>query len=83
MFELKLIIYPYGSKGEYVATAEGVDICEMKEEIPSMILEALTDAVSGEYYVEMLITRKEQYYDCDDAWVEVDLENKTVKIGGM
>lgn len=63
--------------------SEGNDVSVLKEGIDELIVNTVLDSKrdSGKYFVEMMITSHEEYYDSDECEVYVDLSQKKVVYG--
>lgn len=90
MYKLELTIYPIADCGKdlkhgepLVVSYEGNDVYEMKKDIDATILRAMRElnANDGETFVKLLIEHNGEYYDHDEQWIFVDLENNCVKHG--
>lgn len=81
-YEMILFIYPVDKCGEDLqkgspveVSAKGTDLYELKCRMDELILSSLC---GGKCFVEMRITKDGMYHDCDEQWVEVDLNEKKV-----
>ena len=60
--------------------AKGNSVCLLKESINWRLVSKLLESKkeSGKYFVEMVITVGDKYYDSDEGEVYIDLSNKKV-----
>ena len=72
---MTLSIHSFGDVLSVSVEGESVEL--LKEQIDELVLKTVPK--SGSYFVEMLIKEYGEYYDHDDHWVKVDLENKKVE----
>lgn len=86
-YDMTLYVYPVSVCGEDLqkgkpleVTDSGADLHELKLRTDALILSVMPD--SGEAFIEMRVTHNGEYCDCDEWWVDVDLENNCVKHRG-
>jgi hypothetical protein len=90
MYKITLTIYPIADCGKDLQHGEplevfyeGSDVYEMKKDIDTTILHTMRElnANDGETFVEFLMEHNGEYYDHDEQWIDVDLENNCIKYG--
>lgn len=87
VYGLSLSVYPTAVCGEDLQTGSPIEISVESENLYALksgIDELLLSIVpcSGRCFVEMTVTKDGQYYDRDEQWCTVDLDEKTVQYGG-
>lgn len=91
-YKMTLYIYPVADCGEDLQTgdplevsSEGEDLYEMKCGVNELILNTMTafNANDGKCFIEVRIEKDDEYFDCDEWWVSVNLAERTVTRGGI
>ena len=90
VYKMSLYVYPVSLCGSDLqkgspleVTAEGTDLYEMKLKTEELVLSAVAPDYDGECFVELRVEKDGEYCESDEWWVDVDLVEKKVKVGGI
>ena len=87
-YKMTLYVYPVAVCGKDMQKGKpiemfvaGTDVYKLKTRTEELVFDAMS-RYGGECFVEMRITKDDEYFDSDEWWCYVNLQKKTVKCRG-